>query len=219
MPTIAHLTEKIIEQKPFLIESLSEGIVNHAALAEKIKPEIEKELKKKVKFGAVNMSIRRLSEKLEKSFVKQTMFNTNSDITLKSDLVEITLFKLDNIQDKLKKVYGIVNISQGDFLTITQGIHELMIITNKRHEEKVVSLFAQKNIKKTIRNLSSLTVNIPQGSVETLGLFYLVTRSLNWENINIVDIVSTLTEMTFIVSEDDSPKGFRALKKLIRENR
>jgi len=48
MVTVAHLVEKIIAQKPFLQEALSKGIVNNAALAEELLPEIEKELKKRV---------------------------------------------------------------------------------------------------------------------------------------------------------------------------
>ena len=61
-------------------------------------------------------------------------------------------------------------------------------------------------------------MNIPIEAIETVGLFYIVTRALNWENINIVDIVSTLTEMTFIINESDTPKAFNALKRLIEQN-
>ena len=65
MVNMSFLVEKIIEQKPFLQEALSKGIVNNAALAEQLMPELEQQLKNKVKFSAVNMAIRRLSEKLE----------------------------------------------------------------------------------------------------------------------------------------------------------
>ncbi len=216
MVTVAHLVEKIIAQKPFLQEALSKGIVNNAALAEELLPEIEKELKKRVKFSAVNMAIRRLSEKLSKSFVATTKFDDNTDISIKSDLVEITVYKGDNIQKKIKLAYDLVDFNQGDILMITQGLHEVMIITNQKHEKKIVKLFPK--IKKRIKNLSSLTVNIPITAIETVGLFYIVTRALNWENINIIDIVSTLTEMTFMVKEEDTAKSFEILKKLIKNN-
>ena len=75
MVTIAKIVENIINEKPFLQEALSHGIINNAALAYNLIPEIEKELKKKVKFSAVNMAIRRLSEKLEKSFIKTVKFD------------------------------------------------------------------------------------------------------------------------------------------------
>jgi len=218
MVTIAHLVEKIIEQKPFLQEALSRGIVNHAALAEELKPEIEKELKKEVKFSAVNMAIRRLSEKLEKTFIKKAKFDQDSDITIKSDLIEITIYKTEDIQTQVKKLYDLVDFKRGDFLTITSGIHEVMIITNKKYEKEILELFPKKFIKKIIKNLSSITINIPLEAITTIGLFYVVTRALNWENINIVDIISTLTEMTFIINENDTARAFDALKRLIKEN-
>ena len=46
-----------------------------------------------------------------------------------------------------------------------------------------------------------------------------MTRAFNWENINIVDIVSTFTGMTFIVKEDDTAKAFNILKKLTSVNK
>lgn len=218
MVTVAHLVEKIIEQKPFLQEALSRGIVNNAALAEELKPQIEKELKKEVKFSAVNMAIRRLSEKLEKTFIKKAKFDKESDITVKSDLIEVTIYKTEDIQTSVKKLYDLVNFKRGDFLTITSGIHEVMIITNKKYEKEILELLPKKSIKKIIKNLSSITINIPIEAITTVGLFYVVTRALNWENINIVDIVSTLTEMTFIINESDTARAFDTLKKLIEDN-
>ena len=218
MVTVSHLVEKIIEQKPFIQEALSNGIINNAALADQMLPEIEKELKKKVKFSAVNMAIRRLSEKLEQSFISKAKFDKNSDITLKSNLIEITVYKMEDSQEYIKELYSLVDIKGGDFLTITQGLHELMIITNEKYEQKILEMFPNKLIKKSIKNLSSITINIPEESIETIGLFYIVTRALNWENINIVDIVSTFTEMTFIINEEDTARSFNVLKDLIKEN-
>ena len=120
MVTVSHLVEKVIEQKPFIQEALSNGIINNAALADQMLPEIEKELKKKVKFSAVNMAIRRLSEKLEQSFISKAKFNNNSDLTLKSNLIEITVYKMEYSQEYIGKLYSLVDIKGGDFLTITQ---------------------------------------------------------------------------------------------------
>jgi aspartokinase len=218
MVTIANLVEKIIEEKPFIQEALSKGIINNAALAEQILPRVEKELKKKVKFSAVNMAIRRLSEKLEKTFIKKVKFDKNSHLNIRSNLIEITVFKTNNTPNKLKLLYDVINYDDGDFLTITQGIKEVMIIVDEKHEKEIKQIFSKNEIKMTLNNLSSITINIPINSIEVQGIFYVVTRALNWENINIVDIVSTLTEMTFILKEDDIAKAFNVLKDLIKKN-
>ena len=68
MVTAAHIVKKLVQEKPFYQEALSRGIINNAALAEELLPDIEKELGKKVKLYAVIMAIRRLSEELQKNF-------------------------------------------------------------------------------------------------------------------------------------------------------
>lgn len=219
MVTISHIVEKKIMQKPFLQEALSRGIINNAALAEELIPQIEKEFGKKVKFSAVNMAIRRLGEKLDKSFIAQVNFDKSSDLTIKSDLVEIIIYKVEDVQDYIKNLYDIVNFKKGDFLTITQGLNEIMIITNRVYEKEIISLFPKKIIKIKIGSLASLTIKLSEESLETIGLFYIVTRALNWENINIIDIVSTYTEMTFILREKDISRAFDIIKELISEKR
>jgi len=219
MPTIAHLTRKIIEKKPFLEEALSEGIINNAALAEKMIPELEKELKKKVKFSAVNLAIRRMAENMGKKSLINLKFEKDTDITIKSNIIEIIIYKNEKITEYIKKIYNIMDFRKGDFLTITQGINEVMIITNEKHEKNITDLLPAKAIKKKIKKLSTLTINVPESSVETVGLFYVISKTLNWENINIVDLVSTFTEITLIVKEDDASRAFDVLKKLIEENK
>ena len=219
MVTVAHIVEKIVEERPFIQEALARGIINHAALAEEMTPEIEHELKKKVKFSAVNMAIRRLSEKLGETFVVKAKFDKHASITIKSDLICMTVYKVPEIEEKyILKIYGIIDFKNGDFLTITHGLNEVMIITNNKYKKNIEHIFPEKIIKNTIRDLSSITIKIPPESVETAGLFYIVTRALSWENITIVDIVSTLTEMTVIIKEDDTARAFDCFKKLIKSN-
>lgn len=216
MVTIAHLVEKIIEQKPFLQEGLSRGIINNAALAEELRPELERELKKKVKFSAVNMALRRLSEKLEHHCFPTVRFAPDTDIAIKSNLVEIILHKNKESQAFISKLSRLVGVDGGSFLTITQGLYEIMILTNQANERKIVAALPKRLIKMIIHDLSSLTLKIPPKSIETAGLFYLVTKTLNWENITIIDLVSTLTELTLIIHEEDAAKSFNLLRALVK---
>ncbi|MBU1975230.1 MAG: hypothetical protein KKG59_02385 [Nanoarchaeota archaeon] len=218
MVSVAHIVEDIIRKKPFLQEALARGIVNNAALADELIPQIERELDKKVKFAAVNMAIRRYAEKIEKTFVPKAKFDNTCDIAAKSDLIGITVYKMEDAQQAVRKVYDIVDLKKGDFLTITQGVHEVMLITNRKYEKTILQAFSKKLLKKTVKNLSSVTVSLPANSLKTVGLFYIVTRAIAWENINIVDVVSTLTEMTIIVHENDTSRTYETLKQLVKEN-
>lgn len=218
MVNISNITEKIIKEKPFLQEALSKGIINNAALAEELLPKIETQLGKKVKFSSVNMAIRRLSEKLNKTFISEVKFDKDCDITIKTDLFEITIYSSGDVQKFIEKTYSVIDFKKGDFLTITQGLNEIMIISNKKNKEKITKIFPKNNIKKIINNLSSVTISLPENAVQTVGFFYVVTKSLNWENIPIIDIVSTYTEMTFILNEKDTSRSLDILKEVIKKN-
>jgi hypothetical protein len=217
MRSISRTVELLIEKNPFIQEALSRGIINNAALSEELIPDIEKELGKKVKFSAVNMAVRRLSEKLQESFVKKASFDKNADITLKSNLIEVNLYKIGDVQDYIKNIYGLVNFKKGDFLTITQGIHEVMILTNKSYEKEIMNILPKQKIKKVFKNVSSLTINIPENSFQEAGLFYLITRAMAWENISIIDTISTFSEVTLIVDSSQAARSFDVIKKLIEE--
>ena len=212
MATIAHLAEKLVEQQPYLEEALTRGIINYAALAEELQPQIEKELKVKVKSSAVMMALRRLSERLQKGTHQMQGIHFNeSDIMLRSDLCELTVVKTPSSLKKLKSISDIPEYRRGDFFTMTQGFYEVTLITNKRNLTKVEKALDDEKIMKVITHLASVTVTIPLASIETMGFFYTITKALNWNNINIIEIVSTLTEMSFIVREGDAAHAFDIL--------
>ncbi|GIU68936.1 MAG: hypothetical protein KatS3mg002_0172 [Candidatus Woesearchaeota archaeon] len=214
MVTVSHLVGKIIKDKPFLEEALRRGIINYVALAQELQPQIEKELGKKVKTSAVMMALRRLNELLQKKGILRNELKFKSeDISIRSSLFEITILKSSNTISNIRKIYDITDFSRGDMLTITHGIYEITIIASSRLTKKIEKILENEHIIKIIGSLGALTIKIPANSIETVGLFYNVTKILNWENINIVEIVSTFTEMTFILKEDDLARAFEAMRR------
>ncbi len=66
-----------------------------------------------------------------------------------------------------------------------------------------------------ITNLSSITIRTPKEWVYTPGGDYAILKRLAWENINIVEILSTYTELTIIFDNKDVDKAFSVLKNFI----
>lgn len=214
MVTVSHLVGNIVKDKPFLEEALRRGIINYVALAEELQPHIEKDLGKKVKTSAIMMALRRLNDSLQKKgIIKNELIFRSDDISIRSPLFEITILKSNNSINNIRKIYDITDFARGDMITITHGIYEITIIASSRLAKKIEKILENEHVIKTIASLGALTVKIPMNSTETVGMFYNVTKILNWENINIIEIVSTLTEMTFILKEDDLSRAFEAMKK------
>jgi len=74
--------KKIVNDKIFILEPLSKGIISNVSLADQLKPEIESELRKKVKTHAIVMALRRYTDEIQKKH-KETTFDYSSEIILK----------------------------------------------------------------------------------------------------------------------------------------
>jgi len=217
MISISRTVEKILEERPFIQEALARGIINYVALAEEIKPNVEDYLGRNVKIPAIMMALRRNSEKLEKKIAKRPKFEKNTDIFIKSNLFEITIKKTKRNLDKTRDLYKFLNGDE-DFLTITSGLHELTIISNGKYKDKMRNIFGLNNIIKEIGNLAAIGTKMPKNAVYEVGYFYTITRGFSLENIPIIEIISTLNEITLVLKESDIPRGFPLLKRIINNN-
>jgi aspartokinase len=216
MANVAQLVSQMVQRRPFLEEALVSGIVNYAYLADTLKPAIEKELRKEVKRYAIVMALRRLTDDLKESFVAQAGLSLKgASITITSGIFEITVLKGTKSIGMLSDLYSMVNMQKGDFLTITQGTSEITILSNSKYRERIERLFSKDQIVKITDGLSSLTVRIPVDAADSVGLLYALTKALSWDNVNIVEFVSTLTEEILFIHEDDTSEAFNAIKRLI----
>ncbi|MBN1385374.1 hypothetical protein JW968_00160 [Candidatus Woesearchaeota archaeon] len=218
MVTIAHIAKKLIEDKPFLLDALAKKIINYGALADMIQPDVEKEMGKKVKHSAVMMAIRRYADALDKVDAAQK-FDYNSEIIMKTNLCDIAVSKSPSLFIKLKKIYETVNYEKGDQLNVIHGNNEVSIIISSKYLEKISKILEGERILNTEKDLVSLSLSYGMDFYRTPGIIYHVTKLFAWENINIIEIVSTLTELTFIISNKDSMRAYNALQKLITSKR
>ena len=103
MKTISSIVEEYIKTKPFLSSALSQGIINLTSLSRQIKPEIEHQLGKEVKNGAIVMALKRLSSELEFRVTHRVLkFVRNiGEITVRSALNDYT-FKVSELVSKYR---------------------------------------------------------------------------------------------------------------------
>lgn len=214
MPNITQISRQLIEKIPFVEEGIFKGIVHYGGLAKYLQPEIEKQLKRKVKLSAIIMGLRRIGEDIQaKHLVEVKKLGIKSEIIVRSDLFEITIINSKRTTNKIKDIHTLVNFSKDDFLAITQGIYETTIITNKRHLLGIQQIFSKEETEIIINDLSALILRIPPESWKIVGLFYIVIKKLSWHNIGVIEIVSTLTEMTFIIRKEDTGRAFDVFSK------
>lgn len=216
MKTVSSFVEHYLKTKPFLLSSLSEGIINLTSLARVMMPEIEKNLGKDIKQGAVVMSLKRLTEELDFKINHKIVkvIKNIGEITVRSSLNDYTFAISDTIFDKHAELITKINQHKEVFYTSSRGVNEINIVLSETMNDVVEELFiGEKQIQK-LKDLSSITIKLPQENVAVPGVYYYIFQRLAWEGIVIYEVISTSNEFTFLVSEKEVDMAFKVIKDL-----
>ena len=218
MVTISHIVKKIVSEQPFVEEALGNNIISVANLAEQLIPKIEKELGKKVKQAAVVMALRRYSEQISEHRKKTRTFDFTGEIIIKTNICDFTIIKSTSLLTKLRTIHNLVNFERGDTLNVILGNNEVSIIINEKYKQELTKFLSGEKILNKEKELVALTIIFTADDfVHTPGVIFNAVRKLAWENINIYEVVSTMTELTFILSNKDSMKAYNVLHELFEK--
>ena len=214
MMTVPEAAEKIIDRSRYLSEAISKGIINVSSLARYIKPELEQMLEKKVSYPAVVMALNRLSTQIKPKYVQSNIFKTPPDMIVRSNLVEITVAHSESLIEKYPMLLKLSDTKGKYFFTITEGVFETTIIASLNLKDKIKDALKDEKIVAEFSNLSSITIRLPKEAIMTPGIFYFFLKSLAWEGVNIIEIVSAYLEFTLILPEKDTNRAFAILQSL-----
>jgi len=208
--------KKIVSGQPFVEEGLANGVISTAGLAEQMLTQIEKELGKKVKLPAVVMALRRYSEEIAEHRKKSKAFSLKGEILLKTNICDFTILKSPSLLVKLKNIHNLVNFEKGDTLNVIIGNNEVAIVINERYAQKLTKFLSGEKILNKEQDLVALSIIFSgEEFFYTPGVIFNAVRKLAWESINIYEIISTMTELTFILSKKDSMKAYNVLQEMV----
>ena len=216
MVTISHIVKKIVSGQPFVEEGLGEGIISVANLAEKMQPKIEEELGKKIHLPAVVMALRRFAEDISKQREAAKKFDYTGELLMKTNISDFTFVNTHTLLAKLRTIHNLVNFERGDTLNIILGNNEVSVIINEKYINNLTKFLSGEKILNKEKELISLTIVFTKDDfTHTPGIIFNAVRKLAWNNINIYEIVSTMTELTFILHKKNSMKAYDVLQELI----
>ncbi|UPQ80417.1 aspartate kinase [Flavobacterium azooxidireducens] len=216
MKTISSVVEHYIKTKPFLLSALSQGIINLTSLSRNMMPELEQELGKDVKQGAVVMALKRLSEELDFRVNHKILkvLKNIGEITVRSSLIDYTFAVSETILDKQAALISEINKETGIFYTSSRGVNETNIVVSESVGHLVDKHFSTEKLIQKQENLASITVKLPKENVSIPGIYYFIFQRLAWEGIIINEVISTSNEFTILVSEEEVDVAFKVIKDL-----
>ncbi|MDD4010645.1 MAG: hypothetical protein PHI83_00690 [Sphaerochaetaceae bacterium] len=202
--SVSDLVRKSIDSSPSLKELLAKGLLSLSSYAIHIQPEIEHAAGKSVRSAAIIMALRRYAEDLRlesRSFSKPGL---TFKINMATDINSIN-FRTNGFTQPLRGI-------KSGFLNVIIGTQEACIIYSAENHEFIKALIEPSQILSFNKDLVALSLIFNGGFDQTPGIIYESARQLAWADINVIEIISTKTELTFVIKRTDSLKTYEILQ-------
>ncbi|NOT06815.1 MAG: aspartate kinase [Gemmatimonadales bacterium] len=212
MRRISEAVEEEVRRTAFLEGALADGLINYSALARRLRPRLERQLLRKVSVAAIGMALRRLEPRVARRTGPRPKGGA-PELTVRSNLMEFTFRNSPTLRAKQRRLLARLANRPDAFVTYTQGVSEAMLIVSADLERAVEELFRGEARVATLRHLSAVILRLSPAIVRTPGAYYRILKQLAWENINIVDVVSTYTEFTIVLDDSQVGAAFAVLRE------
>ncbi|PWJ42541.1 aspartate kinase [Sediminitomix flava] len=220
MITVSEAVENYIHQSPYLLEAITDDIINYTALARKIKDEIEEELHKDIQVGAIVMALKRLKPKLNRLNIQDEVLsyvNKMGEIIVRSDLIDFTFKNSVTLIQKQQKLLREIENMKDIFHASSKGVYETNIVSSKKIEDIVENIFGSEELLHKTEKLGAITMRLPADNITVPGIYYYILKKIAWEGINISEVVSTTNEFTLIIDQKDVNRTFSLLHNMTQQ--
>lgn len=208
MRTIRQALDDIVHRNPFLEFGFRHGLYNLTQLARYLKPLIAARTRKPVEDSAVTMALSRLRRELAPDTPAAERFSVEA-VSVHAGLSAYAFRRSASLHHRLSEFYRWVHEREG-FCTLTQGMRELTIIYDTRYREAFEQrVAAQPSYQHG--EVAAVSVQFDPRYVEVPGLLYLLLQRVALQNVNLVEVSSTYTEMMLFVPEADARLVFDTL--------
>ncbi len=214
--SIAAYVKEIIDHSPFISEMILQDVISYSNLARFMKPRVEALYGMPVSPSSIVMAARRYAAELkERTEAKPQRGDIGFEISMKTNIYDLNLRQSDENAAALTQLYSIVKPSSGDFLNITVGTHEISLSVSDKYRQRVDELIDESDVIHRFTDLVALTIVFKGDFLQTPGILYLAARKLAWESVNIIEIISTMNVLTFVIRKEESSRAYEALNAFL----
>ena len=215
--SIASYVKTIIDRSPFISDMLIQDIASYSNLALSIKPKVEELYGAPVSDSSIVMAIRRYAEELRSRPKKSRSGSINYEIQMKTNIYDVNLLRNENSIRILNLLYEKVQLEKGDFLNVSLGTFEMSISVSDKYAGVLKELVKEESVLNEFSDLVAINIAFSGNFVETPGLVYLAVRKLALENINVIEILSTMNVLTFVIERAESMKAYEVLQTFLED--
>lgn len=213
MRKISDTVNDLIHNDYVALSALQRGQLNMHAYALEILPIVEDICFKPIKSGSIVVALSRIAQQVRVASPLQPKI-VISDITMQSSLVDISYDRTQEVLEQIKDLRRQLTLNDHDFFTITEGKNEITLIAPATHFEQIANLMPGEP-KAVLENLVAVTVSFDAGYLNIPNTIFGLLEPLAVRQINLLEIVSTYTQLSVIVNREEANVAMTAWQKLL----
>lgn len=212
MLRITETVQEILFQDSPHLEVLRCGTLNLRAYAKSIKTQVELKTKKEVKLGSMVMALSRLAKNLASIDDLKPQVQIES-LSIKSGLTVVNYEKTVKVLNTLSAVK--ISRKTQDFFVISEGVSEIAIVATTRTINQIEKSITDKT-KSKFSNAVAITLTFDSNYVEMPNVLYRFVSALAVKRVNLLEVVSTLTEVSFIIDSQYMDEAVNVFKTFLK---
>ncbi len=210
--SVSEVVRKIISSKPMLAHYVCMDVVNHSALARKLRDEVSKYLGKDVKVDTVKIAIIRFREKEcarfkdladeVRALLSQSSIKLEHNAALAIVRKEALLLNLEN----LGKVIQMLR-----FFNMLQGPRDSVVIVPMEGLTTLMSIVGQEYVETVYANQAVVIVSMPKLPIEVPHALTFLIGLLTLNGVRVTHIASCNRDIVIVVPEDDASTAYELI--------
>ena len=207
--SVPHAVKQVISSNTLFFQALSSGIANYTALAQKIKPQVEKLTKSEVNINTLVVAVKRFADSLNENDYKYHPVFDGVRMTLTGSIIDIDFNETDEVYRVLDEIFEL-----GSGYNMFRSNKQIRLFAEDI--EEIRSVFKSSNERATgeIKDgLSKITITVQSDKENTYEVLSIVFSILHNNRIPLYNAFFSQNEIILILSMNDAAKAFEVIRE------
>ena len=217
--SVPEAIRKIFANDHVYMQALVLGIANYTALAERIKPDIERLTGSKVNLNTIVVAIKRFADALEKKNLQHEKSSTHSTaakakMSLTGSIIDIDFQKENNYNDyeSLATVLDEFFEQDSRYNLFQTDTHFSLLTEDADEIRRIVANAVQKFDGKISEGLSKITISLTPDDQSPYHILSVVSNILYNHQIPLHSAFFTANEVVLILNDRDAAKAYDLIR-------
>jgi hypothetical protein len=207
--SVPHAVRQIIGSNTLFFQALSTGIANYTALAQKIKPEVEKLTKSEVNVNTLVVAIKRFADSLDGIDYEYHPIFEGVRMSLTGSIIDIDFHETDDVYQVLDEIFEL-----GSGYNMFRTNKQIRLFAEDIDEIRTMLKSSHKQAAGEIKDgLSKITITVQSDKENTYEVLSLVLSLLHNNRIPLYNAFFTQNEIILILGMNDAAKAYEVIRE------